>query len=59
MRNYKGQNISGKLVHLKKFFVEVKPLSLLLMERLTRKLAERPNKMEVLTVIRAEMVTQH
>lgn len=56
MRTLKGPNIHAKLLHLPRFFMTRKPVYLANLEILTQKLDERPNKMEVLSKIRSEMV---
>ena len=50
-------NLAGKLLHLKRFYVQRVPLYLKCLERLTSKLNDKPKKQEVLSVIRSEMVS--
>ena len=53
----RGNNVSGKLLHLKRFFQERKPTYQRWLEDLTERLSNKPDKREVLTVIRSEMVS--
>ena len=52
----KGMNRIGKLIHLKRFYVERCPTYLAWLERLTHALNEKRNKMEVAGVLREECV---
>lgn len=51
------QNVAGKLLHLKRFFVLHVPLYLRLLERLTDNLSDKPQQREVLSVLRDQMVS--
>ena len=52
----KGVNRIGKLIHLRRFYVERCPMYLGWLERLTHALDEKPNKMEVASVMKDECV---
>ena len=56
MRVVGGTNLSGKLLHLKRFFVERKPTYLAHLENLTAKLEALPNQTQLLVKLRNEMV---
>ncbi|KAK2151537.1 hypothetical protein LSH36_360g02028 [Paralvinella palmiformis] len=55
MYRSKSHSISGKILHLKKFYVEVRPRSAVILEKLTRALADKPKQLELLSVIKEEM----
>lgn len=55
-RLLKGINVTGKLLHLTRFFEERKPIYLAWLEKMSIILESRPKKREILTQLRDEMV---